>query len=47
MPPKGKCEICGEIAYLYAKVLINKETGLLQCVMVCDECRRYYEAKEE
>lgn len=43
MPPRGKCWSCGEIAFLTAKVLRNKETGSLHCVMVCQRCKEYYE----
>ena len=43
MPPMGKCHTCGEIAFLTAKVLRNKKTGSLHCVMICAKCRRYYE----
>lgn len=46
MPPRGKCWSCGEIAFLTAKVLRNKETGSLHCVMICAKCRRYYEEEE-
>ena len=47
MPPRGKCHTCGEIAFLTAKVLRNKETGSLHCVMICDKCRRFYEYEVE
>ncbi len=49
MPTRGKCYTCGEIAFLMAKVLRNKETGSMHCVMICDECRRFfeYEVKRE
>ena len=43
MPPRGKCWSCGEIAFLNAKVLRNKETGSLHCVMICQRCKEYYE----
>ena len=43
MPPRGKCWSCGEIAFLTAKVLRDKETGSLHCVMVCERCKRFYE----
>lgn len=46
MPTRGKCWSCGEIAFLTAKVLRNKETGSLHCVMVCDLCKRFYEQRE-
>lgn len=44
MPPRGKCWSCGEIAFLTAEVLRNKETGSLHCVMVCCECKKFYES---
>ena len=43
MPPKGKCWSCGEIAFLTAKVLRNKETGSLHCVMICQRCKEFQE----
>lgn len=46
MPTIGKCWSCGEIAFLTAKVLQNKETGSLWCVMICDQCKRFYERRE-
>lgn len=47
MPPRGKCQSCGEIAFLTAMALRNKETGSLHCVMVCEKCKRFYEQREE
>jgi hypothetical protein len=44
MPPRGKCWSCGEIAFLTAKVLENKETGRWYCMMVCCKCKRFYES---
>ena len=46
MPPRGKCWSCGEIAFLTAKVLKNKETGSLHCVMICEKCKKFYESGE-
>lgn len=46
MPTLGKCWSCGEVAFLDAKALLNKETGSLHCVMVCDLCKRFYEQRE-
>ena len=43
MPTKGKCQSCGEFAYLTLTLLENKKTGSLHCAMVCDLCRRFYE----
>lgn len=43
MPTKGKCQSCGDNAFLIAKLLINKENGRLYCLMICDKCRRFYE----
>ena len=43
VPAKGKCQSCGENAFLLAKILINKENGRLYCLMICDKCRRFYE----
>lgn len=43
MPTWGKCYTCGEIAFLTAKVLRNKETGSLHCVMICDKCKQFFE----
>ena len=45
MPPRGKCQSCGEVAYLTAKVLVNPETWEMQCVMICSRCADYYEQK--
>ena len=44
MPPRGKCQSCGQVAFLTAKVLRYKETGSLHCVMVCGLCKRFYES---
>lgn len=47
MPPRGKCWSCCEINFLTAKVLRNKKTGSLHCVMICGKCKRFYEEREE
>lgn len=44
MPTKGKCWSCGEIAFLNAEILENKETGKWYCMMVCRKCKRFYES---
>lgn len=46
MPPKGKCQSCGRVACLTAKVLRDMETGKLYCLMVCGLCRWFYEQQE-
>lgn len=45
MPTRGKCHSCGQVAFLTAMALQNLETGSLHCVMVCDQCRRFYEQR--
>ena len=45
MPTKGKCQSCGEVSFLTAKLLQNKENGGMYCLMICDKCRRFYEEK--
>ena len=47
MPPRGKCQSCGRTAFLTAKVLRNRETGELYCLMVCGLCKYFYEQLEE
>lgn len=47
MPQRGKCQSCGQTAFLTAKVLRNMETGELYCLMVCGLCKRFYEQREE
>lgn len=47
MPTKGECWSCGEFTFLQAKVLRNKETGNLHCVMICEKCKRFYEEGED
>ena len=47
MPPKGKCEFCGRVTYLTAKVLVHKETNKLQCFMLCGLCKEFYEQMED
>ena len=43
MPPRGKCESCGRVTFLTAKVLTNRETGEMQCFMLCGLCKCFYE----
>ena len=47
MPPRGKCQSCGQIAFLTAKVLLDRKNGKLYCLMVCSLCKRFYEQREE
>lgn len=47
MPQRGKCQSCGQTAFLTAKVLRNMKTGELYCLMVCDLCKRFYEQREK
>lgn len=46
MPPRGKCQSCGRVTYLTAKVLRDMETGELYCLMVCCMCKWFYEQRE-
>lgn len=47
MPTRGKCQSCGEVSFLTARLLRKKRNGWLYCLMICDKCRKFYEKEVE
>lgn len=47
MPPRGKCQSCGRTAFLSAIVVKHKDDGHMECWMVCEICRAFYEQRKD
>ena len=47
MPPKGKCQTCGEYGILFGTLLQKKGGSELYLVMCCRKCREYFTRKRE